>query len=143
MDGDGFGKTLNAFFTQREGDDLHSLKKSSEPEGLICAKMDLKLNFRFTEFLDCKNFHRDANIQARLAEQVFVQNNTLWTGLGFTPHQLVLGLTSGVPGIYDAKKRQHQLLSGLKQDQGSHKQKPGSTNTAPPDPRGQLPIQAR
>ena len=116
MDGDGFGKTLNAFFTQREGDDLHSLKKSSEPEGLICAKMDLKLNFRFKEFLDCKNFHRDANIQARLAEQVFVQNNTLWTGLGFTPHQLVLGLNSGVPGIYDVPENDYTLILP---DQGS------------------------
>ena len=47
--GDGFGKSLNAFFTPREGDDLHSLQKASEPENLILA--DLKLNFRFTEFL--------------------------------------------------------------------------------------------
>ena len=30
-------------------------------------------------------------------------NNTLWKGLGFTPHQLVLGLSSGVPGIYARK----------------------------------------
>ena len=50
--GDGFGKPLNAFFTPREGDDLRSLQKAVEPEGLIWEKLDLKFNFRFTEFLD-------------------------------------------------------------------------------------------
>ena len=45
--------------------------------------------------------HKDTNLQARLGEQVFVQNNTMWKGLGFSPHQMVLGLSSGVPGVYD------------------------------------------
>ena len=39
--------------------------------------------------------------QDRLAEQVFVQNTSFLTGLGYTPLQLVLGLSSGVPGIND------------------------------------------
>ena len=82
-----------------------------ESENLIWAKSDLKLDFRFTELLDCKHFHRDTNIQARLAEQVFVQNNLLWTGLGYTPHQLVLGLSSGVPGIYDVPENDNTNLS--------------------------------
>ena len=46
---DGFGKPLNAFFTPREGDDLRSLQNAGEPEGLIWAKSELKLN-------DSKNF---------------------------------------------------------------------------------------
>ena len=36
-------------------------------------------------------------MQDRLSEQ----NNTMWKGLGFTPNQMVLGLSSGVPGIFD------------------------------------------
>ena len=80
-------------------------------KNLIWVKLDLKLNFRLTEFLDCKKFHRDTIIKARLAEQVIVQNNTLWTGLGFTTHQLVLGLSSGVPGIYDVPENTNTNFS--------------------------------
>ena len=72
--GDSFSKPLNDFFKQFT---------KSMSENLIWAKLDLKL----TEFRDCKNIHRETNIQARLTEQVFVQNNRLWTGLGYyTPH---------------------------------------------------------
>ena len=84
--GDGFGKPQNAFFISRGGYDLNSLQKAGEPEGLIWAESDLKLHFRFSEFLDHEYFHRDTYLQARFAEQVFVQNNTLWKGIGFTPH---------------------------------------------------------
>ena len=59
---------------------------------------DFKPHFCFSEFLDCKYVNRDTNFQAR---QIFVQNNTMWKVLEFTPHQMVLGLSSGVPGIYD------------------------------------------
>ena len=104
-------KPLNAFFTPMEGDDLKSLKKAGEPENLIWAKSDLKLDFRFPEFLDCKHFHRDTNTQSRLTEQVFVLNNSLWTGLGYTPHQLVLGQSSGVPGIYDVPENDNTNFS--------------------------------
>ena len=69
---DGFGKPQNAFFKPKKGDDLRSLQKAGKPEVLIWEKSDLKLHFRFPEFLDCKYFHRDTNLQARLAEQVFV-----------------------------------------------------------------------
>ena len=65
---------------------------------MIWAESNLKPHFRFSEFLDSKYVHRDTNLQARLSGQIFIQNNT---GLGFTPHLMVLGLSSGVPGIYD------------------------------------------
>ena len=52
------------------------------------------------EFLDCKHIHRSTDLQARLSDQVFVHNNTLGPGTGYTPHQLKLGMRSGVPGIY-------------------------------------------
>ena len=47
------------------------------------------------------NAHRDTNLQAKLAEKEFVQNNTMRKRLGFTPHQMILGLSSGLPGVYD------------------------------------------
>ena len=97
---DGFGKPENAFFTPKRGDDLHSLRKAGEPEGLVWEESNFKPRFRFSEFMDCKYVHRDTNLQARLSEQIFVQNNIMWKGLGFTPHQIV-SLSSGVPGIYD------------------------------------------
>ena len=64
----------------------------------IISRSDLKLG-EF-KFLDCKHVHRSTDLQARLSEQVFVHNNTLGPGIGYTPHQLVLGMSSGVPGIY-------------------------------------------
>ena len=100
------------FFTPREGDDLYNLKIEGESENLIWAKSDLKLDdFKFTEFLDCEHFHRDTNIQAGLSEQAFVHNNSLGIGLGYTPHQLVLGLSSGVPGIYDRPENDNSNFS--------------------------------
>ena len=108
--GNGFSKHLNAFFTPREGDGLHNFKKADESENLICAKSDLKLgDFKFKEFLDCKHFQRDTNIQARLSEKVFV--NSLGPVLGYTPHKLVLGLSSGVPGIYDVPENDNSKFS--------------------------------
>ena len=74
-----------------------------------------------------KHCHRDTNIQARLSEQVFVHNNSLGPGLGYTPHQLVLGLSSGVPGIYDMPEndnsnftRSLQWSKQVKTKAGSH-----------------------
>ena len=96
-----FGKPENAYIYTKRGDDLHSSRKAGEPEGLVWEESDFEPHFPFSEFLGCKYVHRDTNLQARLSEQVLVQNNTMWKGLGFTPHQMVLGLSSGVPGIYD------------------------------------------
>ena len=39
--GVGFGKPLNAFFTPREGDDLHSLQKAGEPGNIFFLKSTL------------------------------------------------------------------------------------------------------
>ena len=68
---------------------------------MVWKESDLEPSFRFSELLDCKHVHKDTNLQARLGEKVFVQNNTRWKRLGFTPHQMVLGLRSGVPGVGD------------------------------------------
>ena len=50
--------------------------------------------------LDCYHVPRTTDLQVRLSEQVFVRNNTLGPGIGYIPHLLVLGIGSGVPGIY-------------------------------------------
>ena len=47
----------------------------------------------------------------RLSEQVFVRNNTLGPGIGYTPHQLVLGIGSGVPGIYQVPESDSAKLA--------------------------------
>ena len=36
----------------------------------------------------------------------------LWKDLGYTPHQLVLGLSSGVPGIYEMPENDNIHFSG-------------------------------
>ena len=57
------------------------------------------------------NAHRDTNLQAKLAEKEFVQNNTMRKRLGFTPHQMILGLSSGLPGVYDIPEGMMTLTS--------------------------------
>ena len=100
--GDGFGKPRYAFFTPREANDLHCLSQAGKSKNLSWGRSDLKLGeLKFTKFLDCKHVHRNTDLQVCLSEQVFVLNNTLGPGIGYTPHQLVLGMSSGVPGIYE------------------------------------------
>ena len=99
--GDGFGTPRNAFFTKEEADNIRRLRQAGSPENLKWGRSDLKLGeFKFLECLDCKHAHRTTDLQMRLSEQVFVHNNTLGPGTGYTPHQLVLGISSGAPGIY-------------------------------------------
>ena len=99
--GDGFGTPQNSFFTPRETGDIRHLNQSGKSENLNWGRSDLKLGeIKFMEFFDCKHFHRNTDLQAKLSEQVFVHNNTLGPGSGYTPHQLLLGMSSGVPGIY-------------------------------------------
>ena len=96
--GDGFGTPRNAFFTAEEADDIRCLRQAESSENLKWDRSDLKLGeFKFLEFLDCKHIHRTTDLQVRLSEQVFVHSNTLGPGTGYTPHQLVLGISSGVP----------------------------------------------
>ena len=73
--------------------------RARKSENLSWGRSDLKLGE--LKFLDCKHVHRSTDLQARLSKQVFVHNNTLGPGIGYTPHQLVLGMRSGVPGIYE------------------------------------------
>ena len=53
--------------------------------------------FKFLDFLDCTDI---SDLQFRLSERIFVYNNTLGPGIGYTPHQVVLGIGSGIPGIF-------------------------------------------
>ena len=100
--GDGFGTPRNAFFTAEETDNIRHLRQAGRSENLKLGRSDLKLGkFKFPEFLDCKNIPSTTDLQMRLSEQVFVCNNTLGPGIGYTPRQLVLGIGSGVPGIYE------------------------------------------
>ena len=88
--------------------------------------------FKFPEFLDCKNIPSTTDLQMRLSEQVFVCNNTLGPGIGYTPHQLVLGIGSGVPGIYQVPESESskftrslkRIKTGINQSQA---QQPPST----------------
>ena len=80
----------------REANDICCLNQAGKSENLKWGRSDLK----FLEFLDCKHIHRNTDLQARLAELVFIHNTTLGPGTGYTPHQLVQGMSSGVPGIY-------------------------------------------
>ena len=64
----------------------------------------------------------------RLSEQVFVRNNTLGPGIGYTPHKLVLGIGSGVPGIYQVPEsesskftqRRKRIKTGINKSQAQH-----------------------
>ena len=78
----------------------------------------------------------------RLSEQVFVCNNTLGPGIGYTPHQLVLGIGSGVPGIYQVPESESsQFARSQKRIKKRYQQKPGIT--APLNIRGWLPLRTR
>ena len=81
--------------------------------------------FKFLEFLDCKDIPSTTDLQMRLSEQRFISNNTLGPGIGYTPHQLVLGIGSGVPGIYQVPESESskfarsliRIKSGINQTQ--------------------------
>ena len=84
--GDGFGTPRNAFSTAEETDDICRLHQAGRSENLKCGRSDLKLGkFKFPEFLDCKHEPRTTDLQMRLSDQVFVRNDTLGPGIGYTP----------------------------------------------------------
>ena len=67
------------FYTKKGGeDDLLSLSIVGEPENLVWKESNFEPSFCFSELLACKHVHKDTNLQARISEQVFVQNNTMW-----------------------------------------------------------------
>ena len=62
--------------------------------------------------LDCNHVPRTTDLHVRLSEQMFVRNNTLGPGIGYTPHPLVLGIGSGVPGIYQVSESNSSKFAG-------------------------------
>ena len=66
--------------------------------------------FKFSDFLDCTGIPSTTDLQFRLSERIFVYNNTLGPGIGYTPHQVVLGIGSGIPGIYQVPDRAQSSL---------------------------------
>ena len=124
--GEGFGTPRNAFFTTEQTDDIRRLRHVGRSENIKWGRSDLKLGkFKFLEFLDCKDIPSTTDLQMRLSEQRFISNNTLGPGIGYTPHQLVLGIGSGVPGIYQVPESESskftrilkRIKSGINQTQ--------------------------
>ena len=87
-----------------------------------CGQSPYK-NFRWHLLYSC--FVSTTDLQMRLSEQIFVCNNTLGPGIGYTHHQLVLGIGSGVPGIYQVPESESskfarsliRIKSGINQTQ--------------------------
>ena len=104
---EGFGTPRNAFFTTEETDDIRGLRHAGRSENIEWGRSYLKLG------------------KIRLSEQIFVCNSTLGPGIGYTPHQLVLGIGSGIPGNYQAPESESskfaqslkRIKSGINQTQ--------------------------
>ena len=124
--GEGFGTPRNAFFTSDETDDIRRLRQAGRSENLKWGRSDLKLGkFKFSDFLDFKDIPWTTDLQWRLSERIFVYNNAVGPGIGYTPHQVVLGIGSGIPGIYQVPESESsvyarslkRLKSGINQTQ--------------------------
>ena len=89
-DGNGLGVPRNAFFTPDPTDDIQKLRQIGRKDGIIWAGSDLKPG-KFL-FSDCNNFIRSET--------------------GYTPHQLVYGSTSGLPGIFQLPRNADTGLGG-------------------------------
>ena len=50
-------------------------------------------------------------LQFRLPERIFVYNNLLGPGTGYTPQQIVLGISSGIPGIFQVPNNAGSLFA--------------------------------
>ena len=50
-------------------------------------------------------------VQFRISERIFVYNNLLSQGTGYTPQQLVLGIISGIPGIFQIPNNPGSLFA--------------------------------
>ena len=102
----------NAFFTTDETDDIRCLRHAGRSENIKWGRSDLKLGkFKFSDFLDCKGIPSTTDLQFRLSERIFVYNNTLGPGIGYTPHQVVLGIGSGIPGIYQVPDSESSIFA--------------------------------
>ena len=94
----------NTFFTAETTDDIQGQRHAGRSENIRWDRSDLKLGkFKFLDFLDCTDMSDTMNLQFRLSERIFVYNNTFTDtgpGNGYTPHQVVFGICSGIPGIF-------------------------------------------
>ena len=115
--GEGFGMPKNAFFTTDKTDDIWRLHRAGRSENIKWGRSDLKLGkFKFSDFLDCTDISNTTDLQFRLSERIFVYNNTLGPGIGYTPHLVVLGIGSGIPGIHQAPDSEGSIFTrSLKQ----------------------------
>ena len=84
---------------------------------MIWARSDLKPGkFLFTNCLDFTK--ENPGMQGRfpshlrMSEKAFVYNNLIRSGTGYTPHQLVYGITSGLPGIFQLPRNADTVLGG-------------------------------
>ena len=77
----------NAFFTTDETNDIQRLHHPGRSENIIWGRSDFKLGkFKFSDFLDCTDISKTTDLQLRLSERIFVYNNTIGPGIGYTPH---------------------------------------------------------
>ena len=110
--GEGFGMLSNAFFTAEPTDNIQRLNHAGRSDKVKWGRSDLKLGkFQFLDFLDCRNISEAADLQFSLSERVFVHNNLLSPGTGYTPQQLVLGISSGIPGIFQIPNNPGSLFA--------------------------------
>ena len=91
----------NAFFTAESTDDIQRLRHAGRSENVRWDRSDLKLGkFKFLDFLDCTDISDTTDLQFRLFERIFIFNNVLGPGTGYKPQQIVLGISSGIPDIF-------------------------------------------
>ena len=116
----------NAFFTAETTDDIQRLHHAGRSENIRWDRSDLKLGkFKFSDFLKSTDISDTTDLQFRLSERIFVYNNTLGPGIGYTPQQVVLGIGSEIPGIFQVPDRVglifacslRQIKSGIHQTQ--------------------------
>ena len=67
--------------------------------------------FQFLDFLDCTDVSENTDLQFRLSERISVYNNLLSPVTGYTPQQLVLGISSGIPGIFQIPNNPDSLFA--------------------------------
>ena len=80
--------------------------------GIKWGRSDLRLDkFRFSDFLDCTDCAEVKNIGGRLSERVFIYNNLLNPGTGYTPQQMIYGISSGIPGIFQIPRHPGALFA--------------------------------
>ena len=100
------------FFTADPTDDIQRLRRAGRSDSVKWGRSDLKLGkFQFSDFLECTDCAEIKDLGLRLSERVFVYNNLLGPGTGYTPQQLVYGISSGIPGIFQISKNPDALFA--------------------------------